>query len=708
MKKLLFISSILLAVLTGCGKSPADTPTPEPEPEPEPEPITAVATVTDVLNLTPDFVASVTGIEVGSKYNCGDTLTLKLTPGEILYSGFSESHMQHLFIHVADTVYVPTFPAAAEEYVQSLPVSIVVPDTDSFEVDVVYSVQQQLSENGATLRLVDTEDDITLLGVHPDVKYKYFDCYLRTPDSYTISRIDVKIGEGDWQDIQNLTGCSYERTEAYDWLYNVTIRPDYEDLNENVQIRVKGEQHDRYNISWKGTEYIRTDIPEDWIQNDLPTEAIDGEEVTAVFYTVDSHYLDGATSNIEGLEINCYSRAYVVFTMPASDVEINLNFLKKASVSYEESKNITSAAIYDKPDLYYGVSTDVGIPGEEVYLFANAADGYKPADAVVNGASYKFQIYGEGIDTYAYYAAVTLPEEKGPFTISATAVKAYSVSGDGSSTFTFPNGSSWAEGDTVEFIVYVPSGKTLDSVSGITDGGNSVDITMDNANGTFTMPADNVTLSAKFSDLDEGNTVHISAIFDEEEYSVYSQTDPYYRHIDAEGFDAPAGTALYVYIYDTYSVPFWVGVKMGDEVYYYEATVDPDWGDVSFGKTFVFTDDTVFKIGPTKESVQFEDDGDKVSVKASYDPEEFIVKSYTDFNWDFQKGFTVEKDSNFSLNVQNMYGESFWVGIKIGSEVSALQAAQDEETGEYLFNRSITASDDVEIKVGYSATSVAF
>ncbi len=699
--KLLFFSSVLLAAVTGCGKASTDDPTPAPE--------LPVAAVKNVLNLTPDFIAGVTGAEIGQKYNCGDTLSLELTPGEILYAGFAEAHMQHIFVHVADTVYTATFPDTTEEYVQTLPIDIVVPNTPSFEVDVVYSVQQQISENGATLKLVDTEDDITLLGVHPDLKYKYFDCYLRTPDSYTITNVEVKIGDGDWQNLEDLTGCGFNRTEAYDWLYNLTIRPDYQDITEDVLVRVKGTQHNRYTITWKGTEHVRPEGSEEWVKNEFPSEAIDGEYVAASFYTEEGYYLAGATSNVEGLELNCISRAYVTFTMPASDVEISLSFLEKIGVSYTESANITDAAIYDQPDIYYGVPTTAGIPGEAVYLFANAAEGYKPANAFVNGTAYKFQIYGGGLDKYAYYAAVTLPEDgKGPFTITADATKAYTVSGE-SGVFSFTEGTIFSEGETVNFSIYVPSGKTLESVSGETEDGTNVDITLDNTYGSFVMPASNVKLSATFSDVDEGNTVHISAIYDEEEYKVSSQTNPYYQQIESDGLDVPAGTTLYINIVDDYGEAFWVGVKMGDEVTYYEATIDPDWGDATFGKSFVFTDDTVFKVGPTENSVKFEEESsDKVSVKATFDPDEFIVKSSTNFDWDFSEGFTVDKGTGIYLTVQNMYGDSFWVGIKIGSEVSTLQATEDEDTGEFVFNKSITASDNVEIKVGYSETSVAF
>lgn len=695
--KILFIGCLLFTAVVGCKKTNPDTPTP-------PEPSTAK--IEKLLNLTPDFIASVTGATQGEEYNYGDSLTLELTPGEILSSGFADYHMQHIFVHVADTVYVPEFPATEEKNIQSLQVKVAVPEQSSFDIAVVYSVQQQLSENGATLTLVDANDNIILYGVHPEKKYKYFDCYLGTPDAYTITGIDVKIGAQDWQNIEDIKGCSYERTEAFDWLYNVSIRPNYQDLTENVQIRVKGEQHHRYTISWKGTEYLRTDIPEGWIQPCLPTEAIDGESVVATFYTIAGYYLDNATSNVEGLALECKSRAYVLFTMPASDTEISLNFKKKATVSFTESENITSAQIYDQHDLYYGVPTEEGIPGEEVSLFVNVADGYKPLKAVVEGEEYPFVLYGSGVDKYQYYADVTLPKTDGPFSIAATTGKCYSVSGE-SGTFQFPDGTSYIEGETVTALVYVPSGKTIEKVTAVADNGDNIDVTLDNATVTFTMPADNVTLSVTYTDIDTKDNVHISAIFDDDQYSVFSQTNPYYQRINESGFDVPKGTTLYISIVDNYGEPFWVGVKMGSSVSYYEATIDPDMGDASFGKSFVFTDDTVFKVGATKESVQFESES-KVSVIATYDPDEFIVKSSTNFDWNFSKGFTVDAGTSFYLTVQNMYGENFWVGVKIGDEVNKYQATEDEDTGEYTFGKSFTATADVKIKVGYSSTSVDF
>ncbi len=68
----------------------------------------------------------------------------------------------------------------------------------------------------------------------------------------------------------------------------------------------------------------------------------------------------------------------------------------------------------------------------------------------------------------------------------------------------------------------------------------------------------------------------------------------------------------------------------------------------------------------------------------------------------------MDAGTSFYLTVQNMYGENFWVGVKIGDEVNKYQATEDEDTGEYTFGKSFTATADVKIKVGYSSTSVDF
>lgn len=593
MKRNLFLAGIIiLASLLACEKNNVPG-TKDPE----------LVQVNEVLNLTPDFIGSVMGVEVGQSYETGDSLTLELTPGDVLMSGFYAGIMEHIHVHVGDTVYMPEFPKTTEEYVQSLSMKVAVPKKP-FGIVVAYAVQQQLTPDGYTMRLEDNNDGIVLYGVSPEQKYKYFDCYLRTPDAYTIEKVEFKMGDGEWQDVTAVNGCKFRRTSSLDWVYIVSIRPDYKNVTGDVTLRVKGSQHARYGIKWLNTEYVKTDIPEGWQPNVLPEESIDGEQVGAQFYTIDGYYLDSVSSNIDGLELQCIARSAVLFEMPVSDVEITLNFKKKADVSYNGGTHITSAQIYDAKDIYYGVPTSNGIPGEAVYLFVNVDKGFKPSKAYVSGSDtgYDFVIYGDGIDKYQYYAEVVLPESDGPFELTSEVVKSYVASG---SNILFDGGHDYAEGELVSFQVYVPSGKTLSGVKVTSSDGKEIECTMDNTKGSFVMPACDVTVVADYADTDPGTIAHISAIYDADEYSIFSQTNPYYQRITSEGMDVPAGTTLYISIVSDYGNPFWVGVKIGETVNYYKATEDPDYGDVSFGKSFVFSADAVIKVGSSEASVKF-------------------------------------------------------------------------------------------------------
>lgn len=593
MKRNLFLAGIIiLASLLACEKNNVPG-TKDPE----------MVQVNEVLNLTPDFIGSVMGVEVGQSYETGDSLTLELTPGDVLMSGFYAGIMEHIHVHVGDTVYMPEFPKTTEEYVRSLSMKVAVPKKP-FGIVVAYAVQQQLAPDGYTMRLEGNNDGIVLYGVSPEQKYKYFDCYLRTPDAYTIEKVEFKVGDGEWQDVTAVNGCKFKRTSSLDWVYIVSIRPDYKNVTGDVTLRVKGSQHARYGIKWLNTEYVKTDIPEGWQPNVLPEESIDGEQVGAQFYTIDGYYLDSVSSNIDGLELQCIERSAVLFEMPASDVEITLNFKKKADVSYNGGTHITSARIYDAKDIYYGVPTSNGIPGEAVYLFANADKGFKPSKAYVSGSDtgYDFVIYGDGIDIYQYYAEVVLPESDGPFELTSEVVKSYVASG---SNILFDGGHDYAEGELVSFQVYVPSGKTLSGVKVTSSDGKEIECTMDNTKGSFVMPACGVTVVADYADTDPGTIAHISAIYDADEYSVFSQSNPYYQRITSDGLDVPAGTTLYINITSDYGNPFWVGVKIGETVNYYKATEDPDYGDVSFGKSFVFSADAIIKVGSSEASVKF-------------------------------------------------------------------------------------------------------
>ena len=558
-------------------------------------------TATEVTNLTPDFIGTISGIEEGQKFSMGDSINLTLTPGDYLMSDFADYHMEHIHVHVGDKVYMPTFPADAEGYAQKISLKVPAP-SKSFAVVVAYAVQQQFSDEGYTMSLEDNDEGVQLFGVSQEKKYKYFDCYLRTPDAYTLNKVEFKMGDGDWQDLKAVAGCGFERT-AIDHVYQVTVRPDYQNVTGNVTLRISGTQHKRSKITWRNTDFISSEIPEGYEPYLLPDSAIGGEQVVASFYTKDDYYLAGASANIDGVAPECMHRSYVVFTMPEEDVEITLDFREKIAVNYILGDHLTEAKIYSDKDIYYGVPVEKTIPGDYVYLFANASKGYKPSVAVNDkGEKTPFVVYGEGLDRYAYYAQVHVPEDATKMTIQAEAVAAHYVGG---SNVAFADGHYYAAGETVKFTVEVPSGKKISSVSAKDSEGHNVALTMDGAYGTFTMPNADVTVTPTFQDINQGANVTIKALYDDEQYTVTSQSTAYYGVIDSEGIQVANGTTLYISVTDDYGEPFWVGVKIGDSVQYFEAQEDEDTGEYTFGRSLVFNANAVIKVGATKSAVTF-------------------------------------------------------------------------------------------------------
>lgn len=345
MKKSIFLLTLVLIIglsFAACSKTEPETITPDPNPDTEDTtsvPETPKSRAVEVLNLTPDFIA-VSGIEKGGEYETGSEATLTLTPGTILSSGFEAVHMEHIHVHVGDIVYIPEFPSPDGEYIQSLSLKVQIPE-DDFEVVACYSGQQQMTEGGYTMYLEDNEY-VRLYGVSHEEQYKYFACYLLTVDAYTITNVQFKVGDGEWRDVSDVEGCSFSRSKVVENVYSVAIRPDYQNVTGDVTLRVEGEQHGRYTITWENADETYLDME----KSVLPSESIDGETVTAELWVHDEYYLNTAEASVPGLELNVISRAYVQFVMPASDVTV--------SVIYEDvnaDEEVSVIAYYDS-DIY--------------------------------------------------------------------------------------------------------------------------------------------------------------------------------------------------------------------------------------------------------------------------------------------------------------------------------------------------------------------
>ncbi len=575
---LLFAASLFFV---GCDKDDDEQPTEQPVPA-------AKVKAATVQNLSPEFI-TIDGLAAGQEAAAGDTISFRILPGEYLFGGFQDYHLEHIHIHVADTVFTPAVYTSPD----SIVVRYAVPAED-YDVVVCYAIQQQFSAEGHTMSL-EPNDAVSLYGVDPNKKYKYFDAYLLTSDAYTITSVGFKVGDADWQDASSTVGCSFSRSETVPNVYHITIRPDYEDVQGDVVLRVQGEQHARYAVKWNGATAEVLDLE----LSTLPSEQIDGEMVTAELYVNSDYYLNGATSSVSGHEVNVYSRAYVQFVMPKSDVEINLDILHKIPVSCTAGANMAEAKVYTAPDVYYGVETALGIPGEPVYVFAEAAEGYKPQSATVSGGGKAaFEHYAYDM----YYAEVLLPEGATSAAISVDAVKAYRIGG--TDNIQFDNGTLFAEGEEVRMSIGVPEGKQISSVKATDANGGNVPVSLDLPYATLRMPASDVTVSVDYKDVDTSSKASVKAYFDADQYRVRSSTN--YDWDFAQGFYVDKGTTFYVSVYDDYGMDFYVGVKIGDTYTCYPATEDEDSGEYSFGKALVANGDVIIKVGPTQSSVTIE------------------------------------------------------------------------------------------------------
>ena len=500
--------------------------------------------------------------------------------------------MQHIHIHVNDKVHIPSFPTSGEP-VQSVSVDVEIPEGD-FELTVCYSVQQQMSEDGHTMYL-EENDCVELYGVSHEEHYKYFDCYLLTADAYTVTRVLFRVADGEWLDVNDVAGCSFSRSETVENVYSISIRPDYLNVTGDVTLRVSGEQHSRYDIVWENAtaEYL------DMEKSVLPVESIDGETVIAELWVNDAFYLENATASVPGLGLETVSRAYVRFVMPASDVVVTLDIREKIPVTYTGGDHVSEAKFYDADDIFYGVETSVGIPGESVYLFATAEEGFKPMQAVIDtGERFDFEYYAPGM----YRSRILIPEDAEKLSASIETAPAYIVTAEGGD-IVFDEGYVYAAAETVSMSIHVPEGQRIADVDVSDAQGNDIPVTLDLPYASFQMPASDVMVRVAYEDIDAGQEVSVIAFFDADAYNVNSSTN--YDWDFAEGFTTTKGSTFYLTVYNWDGENFYVGVQIGTAVTVYPAELDEMMGEYSFGKALVADGDVTIKVGASASEVAF-------------------------------------------------------------------------------------------------------
>ncbi len=647
-------------------------------------------------NLTTNFLLT-EGLDASAEYAVGSEATFELAPGEWLSEGFDEkTHLEHIFVYVNGVGFHPTFVDSTK-----LTATFVVPSKD-FEVVVCYSVQQHVKEGGYSISLEEGSKG-TLYGVLPSETYDYFDCYVKFDTPFGLNGFSYKMGEADWVSVGMWDyDCCFTRVDGRDDVYQITVRPGYGDVTGDVVLRLDGVEKQSYSITYDFGELGEAALDEE--SSTLPESALNGDMVQFFIAATTDYYVTSATIDVTGTDLISYGGALYNFEMPSSDVVITVTFAEKIDIAVTLGEHIESAAFYNADDIFYGVEITKAQPGDEVYLFVTAEEGYKPTALTVGEESVDFTSYDGG---YTFMACLTVPEDATSFEVSPSASIAYTaISADSEVEIMFNGGHVYFEGETVRFSVGVPAGKQIESVSLVDEEGTALEteVTMSGTYGSFTMPAKNVKVVVTFGEL-SGEYVHVSASYDDDLYYVYSSTDYDWNFLD--GFDVLLGSTFYLSVGDYDGQEFFVGIKNGETVETIAATLDEDMGEYLFGRSIVVAGDVEIKVGASEEEVAFETAA-TAHVSATFDEDVYEVNSSTDYSWDFAAGFDVEIGTTFYLSVYSYDMEPFYVGIKNGENVQVLAATVDEEMGEVSFGASIEVAGDVEIKVGATEADVSF
>ena len=257
---------------------------------------------------------------------------------------------------------------------------------------------------------------------------------------------------------------------------NVTLKAEYtEKAPETYELKVTDAQ---VTLKDGGAVADLTAVP-------VGTELV----VTApekVGYTFDGWEKNGlpADANIDG--------ATITFTMPANNVTLNAKYIANAPETYE--LKVTDAqvtlkdggAVADLTAVPVGTELVATAPEKEGYTFTGWTATGLPANANIDGATVTFKMPANKVTLNAKYIA--------------NAPKTYELDVS-DATITLKDGGAVADLTAVpvgtELVVTAPEkvGYTFD---GWEKNGLPADAKIDGANITFTMPANNVTLKAKY------------------------------------------------------------------------------------------------------------------------------------------------------------------------------------------------------------------
>jgi hypothetical protein len=548
--------------------------------------------VKKVLNLSPDFFTL--SVKEKDTYQAG-TYTLTLTAGSILSSGFlaSSNHLDHIYVTVNDTLYKPTF-ATGVTFSKTVDMTLTMPAADS-EIVACYSVQQHLKTDGHAISF-EANDKVKAYGVSSTEKYDYIDCYAVCDPSYKITKAEYRLSKdttNTWIEIGAETSAGTSLTAQTAGQYELAIRPNSQDLTDDVVVRFTGEQHTQRAITYPNLvkDYLVLD------SSVLPETALNGDSVTVTLQVKSGAYLKSLVpTGISDSDISYATKTNFTFTMPDNDVSFAITFADSLTITTVANSKIQSVSYYtDDPG--YTDPTEKANPGDTLWIKAVPVSADEVfASASVNGGE-AVTVGGDG------YVHLSIPDDATAISITLATQTTYTatlaVGANGTATLDRSTG-KYAKDDTVTLEIRPTLGYELDAITFKDSSNQALLLTLtageDVFHQSFVMPECNVTVSVSFKELaNKGTKITLSAntyTSDDLSFSITTDGTTY----DTLPASIDAGTSLYVSAEDG-SANFHVKIQIGTTIECdKDAALDEDSGSYSFGHSILATADTTITL----------------------------------------------------------------------------------------------------------------
>ena len=294
------------------------------------------------------------------------------------------------------------------------------------EIAIAYSMSyESYLDAGLSIILQENDAGIKVYGTLDEIVYSTAYIYAEAPLGTLIEAFEYSTDGKNWtQTTAEYTGGVYQARLSYSSYSSDSMDPG------TYYVRAVSKETGTATLTYTNAENVKL--------NEGPTtsgEVTIGLPLTITYAPDDDHYISDVAV-VEGVEttvnsapeLGSYSNTGTIkFTMPETPVSITFTLKENLAINIAENENIVSAMAAKTS--YNPTEITSIAPGQSIYVFVEAAEGYTPTFASLNGG--EPIAYTEGYSGNGYFS-IAIPKDfaEESVEIEITVSKAYAVTVD--------------------------------------------------------------------------------------------------------------------------------------------------------------------------------------------------------------------------------------------------------------------------------------